>query len=75
MKVTRIFEKLVNKALTRNIVGHPDYMKVEKALKNGEEIPDSCLPGRLLYSLTDEERKELEKLKSDDIKNIRPDAI
>jgi hypothetical protein len=71
MKPTHIFEKLVNKALTRNIVGYPDYKKVEDALNAGKEIPDSCLPGRLLDTLTDEERKALENLKPEDINNHR----
>jgi hypothetical protein len=61
-----IFHKLVNKALVRNIVGHPDYMKVQEALRKGETIPYSCLPGRLLDNLSDEEREILKNLKSDD---------
>jgi hypothetical protein len=67
MKPRDIFDKLVEKAQLRNIVGHPDYMKVQQALRDGKEIPDSCLPGRLLNNLSDEEREILKDLKSDQI--------
>ena len=69
----KVFEKLIDKAMFRNIVGSPDYMVLQQCLKEGKPIPEKCLPGRLLDSLTDEEREVLKELTSDMVGNYRVD--
>lgn len=74
MKSVDVFEKILDEAKLNVDSGCPDYVKRDVAIKNNNDIPDECLPGRLVMKLSDEERKELAKLKASDI-NFRPDAI
>lgn len=74
MKSVDVFEKILDEAKLNVNSGCPDYVKRDVSIKNNKDIPDECLPGRLVMKLSDEERKELANLKASDI-NFRPDAI
>lgn len=74
MKSVDVFEKILDEAKINVDSGCPDYIKANVARKNNIDIPDECLPGRLVMNLSDEERKALANLKASDI-NFRPDAI
>lgn len=50
---------------------NPPCKKIQKCLKNNEPIPDELLPGRTIMALPEDERKLLQELKSDDIKDDR----
>jgi hypothetical protein len=66
-----VLDKLMQKAIYRNIVGSPDFRIVEGCIRNGRPIPDRCLPGRILDCLTPEEREVLRGLTSKDTANER----
>lgn len=66
-KTNHVFEKLVSMAIGRNFIAAPDGFLVQKALNLGQEIPEHCLPGRLVMKLPAEERELLKKLKSEDV--------
>lgn len=68
----RSLDLLMKEAHYRTLLAaDPDYQKLQRAIHNGEEIPDELLPGRLLNKLTPEEREDLQKLKSEWIENWR----
>ena len=64
-KAIDAFERLIKEAHLRNIVGSTDYEMIQKHIREGGEIPYRLLPGRLLDKLTEEEREQLKKLKSE----------
>ena len=67
-----VFEKLVDKALFRGCFAmDPDGVMLRLAIQRGKPIPEKCLPGRLLESLSEEERKTLQYLTSDMVANYR----
>jgi hypothetical protein len=41
-------------------------LRIRLSIRDGEPIPDSCLPGRLIMKLTEEEREVLKTFTSDD---------
>lgn len=58
-----VFEKLVSIAITKGyMIGNPHATAIRKAIERGEEIPDRLLPGRIVMSLSDEEREILRDL-------------
>lgn len=44
-----------------------EQYELEKALREGKQIPDHCLPGRALKHLSDEEREALKQLTSEEV--------
>lgn len=72
---TKFVEELVEKAWMRgNMIGSPDSYVVQSAIRDGREIPERCKPGRLIMSLSDEDRRHIKTLKSSDF-NHRGDAL
>jgi len=60
----KVFEELVRAGLYAGYaIGSPHGRLLQEALERGEDIPDKCLPGRLVMKLSDAERKVLRKLK------------
>jgi len=72
MKPRDVLDKLIQTAITKGyMIGSPQKRVVEACLREGKPIPENCLPGRLLETLTSEEREILKGLTSDDTKNER----
>jgi len=61
-----VFLKLVEIGYVRGyMIGSPDSRAYERAIQNGTEIPDRCLPGRCLSNLSEKERRVLAGLTAD----------
>ena len=73
-KAIHVYEKLVREAAIFGCA-HDIERRIQRCLRDGEEIPDHLLPGRSLNRLSDEEREALKKLKSEDIQNRRADYL
>lgn len=68
LKARRVFEKLLDMAkFDLTLSGSPTRRALERAIEKGEPVPKRAIPGALLDKLTEEERKELEKLTVDDL--------
>jgi hypothetical protein len=68
LRARRIFEKLLEMAKHDAFLSSsPSKMLLERAVEKGEPIPKKALPGALLDRLTDEERRELEALTTEDL--------
>lgn len=69
-----VFRKLIERsqlfALERS--RHDEFV-IRQCHREGKELPDYLLPGRVVMGLTDKERKALSKLKSAEVsKEINP---
>jgi hypothetical protein len=59
----KVFDKLVTKGIVRgSLIAYPDGTRVRHALRAGKEIPEHCLPGRVVMDLPEEERTALREL-------------
>lgn len=67
-------ETLTMGALYTMIIGSPHYTAYERCIREGTEIPDHLLPGRLIMSCTPEQRALISQLTAKDFDH-RPDAI
>lgn len=66
MSPRKIFDKLIEAAWMCRFRGKSDGHAVRRALETGKEIPDDCLPGRLVMKLSQEECDVLSNLSSED---------
>lgn len=65
----RLIKELTEKAVAQRLFGDNELI-LRKCHAEGTEIPDRLLPGRFIMRLPEDQRKILQDLKSDDIKDL-----
>lgn len=71
----QVFDKLVGIGVSRNLfAAMPDSLKIRLARRGGQEFPESCLPGRVVMALPEEEREALTGLTAE-MTQDRADAL
>ncbi len=70
-----LLDNLITDALNQRFFSSKIDYEIHNAVKNGEPIPDWLKPGAIIFALDKEKREILSELISDDVKDIRNDAI
>lgn len=68
-------ETLTMAAMVTTIIGSPHYQAYEQCIREGTEIPDHLLPGRMILGCTAEQRALISKLTVRDFYHDRIDSI
>ena len=60
IRKTELINKILGRAVADSFLSSdPIEHQIKRTLDKGEEIPDHCLPGRIIMKLSEEEREIL----------------